>query len=268
MKLGRVLVLGVAAGAGLVAAVIAMNLVRQPEPAPVVVEGPAEPAPTSKVLVAAVDIPIGTTISAEAVEWRDWPATGVSDQFIKEVAGTDQLAPIVGAIARASFYQGEPITEGKLIRSDQGYMAAILPAGMRAIATNINVVTSAGGFILPNDRVDVIMVRAGDAGVVTEVILSNIRVLAIDQTIEDKDGKKVVVGQTATLELTPRQVQILAAAQPIASTLMLSLRSIADSRPDPADAELDAVHLIDASKREGVVTVVKGGVPRDVSGLR
>ena len=273
MKLGRVLVLGVAVGAGLVAAVLAMNLVRQPaapapQPAPAVAEAPA-PAPLPQVLVASVDIPIGTTIGADAVEWRDWPESGVSPNFIKKVDDTDQIGPIVGAIARATLYAGEPITEGKLIRSDQGYMAAILPAGMRAIATNISVLTSAGGFILPNDRVDVIMVAANNVGEsISEVILSNIRVLAIDQAIQEKDGERVVVGQTATLELSPRQAQILAAAQPVAQQLVLSLRSIADSQPNPADAGEDAVYLIDGAKRDGVVTIVKAGAPRDVGGLK
>jgi pilus assembly protein CpaB len=267
MKLARVAVLGVAVGAGLVAAVIAMNFVRQPPPpAPVVVQAPApEPVPATQVLVAAVDIPIGTTISADAIEWRDWPASGISEQFIKREAGTDQMELAVGAIARASLYAGEPITDGKLIRTDQGYMAAILPAGMRAVATGISVLTSAGGFILPNDRVDVLMVRQNSR---TEVILSNIRVLAIDQTIEDKGGKKVVVGQTATLELTPRQAKILATAQPIADRLMLALRSIADSKAEPGDQDLDAVYLIDGSKRAGVVTVVRNGVARDVRSIR
>jgi pilus assembly protein CpaB len=272
MKLGRVAVLGVAVGAGLIAAFIAMNLVRQP-PAPP--ETPptaeAEQIPASKVLVAAVDIPIGTTISASALELRDWPASGVSDRFIVKQGEIDPMEAVVGTIARASFYQGEPITEAKLIRTDQGYMAAILPPGKRAIATGISVITSAGGFILPNDRVDVIMVRPNPSGggdYLTEVILSNIRILAIDQTIEDQDGKKVVVGQTATLELSPRQAQILAAAQPMAERLMLSLRSIADSDASPSDADTDAVYLIDGSRREGVVTVVKNGIVRDVTELR
>ena len=267
MKLARVAVLGVAVGAGLVAAVIAMNLVRQPPaPPPAAVEASAPaPTPTTQVLVAAVDIPIGTTIAAEAIEWRDWPATGVSDRFITKDGSADQTEVAVGAIARASLYAGEPITEGKLIRTDQGYMAAILPSGMRAVATGISVLTSAGGFILPNDRVDVLMVRESAA---TEVILSNIRVLAIDQTIEDKDGKKVVVGQTATLELTPRQAKILATAQPIADRLMLALRSIADSKAETSDQDLDAVYLIDGSKRAGVVTIVRNGVVRDVRSIR
>ena len=272
MKLARVAVLGVAAGAGLIAAYIAINLARQP-PTQVVA---AKPVPATQVLVAAADIPVGATLKADSVEWRDWPPNGISDRFIKRVDGTDQIEPIVGSLARASIYAGEPITDGKLIHADQGFMAAILPAGKRAVATRIAADTSAGGFILPNDRVDVVMTRHADAGAnlaggndyLTETILNNVRVLAIDQTIEDKDGEKVVVGQTATLELTPLQVQILTVAQQMSDRLTLALRSIADSRADPADSALDAVHLIGGTKRNGAVTVVKNGIARDVSAIR
>ena len=281
MKLARVAVLGVAVGAGLIAAFMAMRLTA-PAPAPVVVQVEGQepvvmpaPAPQAQVLVAAGDIPVGTTLAADSVRWADWPSTGVSDRFIQKAAGEDQIEPLVGSFARASFYAGEPISSAKLIRSDQGFMAAILPSGMRAVATQISADTSAGGFILPNDRVDVIMTRlsenAADTGgntFLTETILNNVRVLAIDQTIEDQDGQQVVVGQTATLELSPRQVQILTVAQQMSERLTLALRSITDSKSSPADSELDAVHLIGSTKPNGAVTVIKGGIPRDVSGLR
>ena len=276
MKLTRIAVLGIALGAGVIAALIAMNL-SAPAPAPEVVsEGDGPALPSAQVLVAAADLPVGTTLTAASVEWRDWPATGVSDKFIQRVAGTDQIEPIVGAIARATLYAGEPISAAKLIRADQGFMAAILPAGMRAVATRISADTSAGGFILPNDRVDVIMTRqapqgttlSGGSEFLTETILNNVRVLAIDQTIEDQDGVQVVVGQTATLELTPQQAQILTVAQQMSDRLTLALRSIADSRIDPAETAGDATHLIGGTKRNGAVTVVKNGIPRDVSGIR
>lgn len=272
MKVARVAVLGIAIGAGLIAAVIALNL---SAPAPPPADVAAAPVPTTDVLVARNDIPVGSTLTADSVEWRAWPPTGVSDRFIKRVPGADQVEPIVGSLARASFYAGEPISEAKLIRADQGFMAAILPSGMRAVATRIAAETSAGGFILPNDRVDLIMTRRADPDTtgggsefLTETILNNIRVLAIDQTIEDQDGEKVVVGQTATLELTPRQAQILTVAQQMSDSLTLALRSIADSRVQPSDSELDAVHLIGGTKRNGAITIVKNGIPRDVSGIR
>jgi pilus assembly protein CpaB len=140
-------------------------------------------------------------------------------------------------IVRTPFVAGEPIREAKLVNSKgSGFMAAILPSGMRAISTQISPETGAGGFILPNDRVDVILTPRGnrDAGVggsSSETILRNIRVLAIDQTIEEKNGQKVVVGKTATLELLPGQAETLALSQQL-GTLALSLRSIADNSAD------------------------------------
>lgn len=276
MKLTRIAVLGVAVGAGLIAAFMAMRLATPPPAVEqvVVAEAPPPPPP-AYVLVAAADIPIGSTVTADAMTWAEWPKNGISNRFIQQVEGEDQITPLVGSFARASFYAGEPISDAKLIRADQGFMAAILPSGMRAVATQISPDTSAGGFILPNDRVDVVMTRAADSAAAaggnafqTETILNNVRVLAIDQTIEDQDGQKVVVGQTATLELSPRQVQILTVAQRMADRLTLALRSIADSRATPADTDLDAVHLISGTKSNGAVTVVKNGVPRDVSGIR
>ena len=277
MKLARVAVLGIAVGAGLIAAIIAMNL-SAPGPAPETASTtPTTPVNAKQVLVAGADIPVGSTLKRDSVAWADWPATGISEKFISRSGqGDDQIEPVVGSIARASFYAGEPISQAKLIRADQGFMSAILPQGMRAVATKIAADTSAGGFILPNDRVDVIMTRRSDetgggasqsaTPYLTETILNNVRVLAIDQTIEDQNGEKVVVGQTATLELTHQQAQILTVAQQMSDRLTLALRSISDART--TDGTLDAVHLIGGTKRNGAVTVVKNGVARDVSGIR
>ncbi|HVY19638.1 MAG TPA: Flp pilus assembly protein CpaB [Bauldia sp.] len=284
MKITRVAVLAVAVIAGLIAAFIAMRL-SAPRPAPVVATAQAPAAPvTSQVLVATKDIPVGGRLDAASMSWQDWPNSGVSDHFItKQGDGSQQLQPLVGSIARATIYSGEPINQAKLINSDRGYMSAILPAGMRAVALKISTDTSAGGFILPNDRVDVIMTRQnpdastnGGNPYLTETILNNVRVLAIDQTVENKtdsstsgsDSGETVIGQTATLELTPQQVQILAVAQQMSDRLTLALRSVADSHVTPKDAAADAVHLIGSTKENGAVTVVRNGVAHDVSVMR
>ena len=288
MKLARVAVLGVAVGAGLIAALIALNI-KAPAPAPVVVVGEAAPvAPSTQVLVATGNIAIGQKLAAGSMQWQDWPSTGIAGTYIqKSGTGESQLDPLVGSIARASIYAGEPISEGKLIHSDRGFMSAILPQGMRAAATKISADTSAGGFILPNDRVDVVMTRkaddtaiAGSNEFVTETILNNVRVLAIDQTIENSDANsatasdgstngQTVIGQTATLELTPLQVQILTVAQQISTEpLTLALRSVADSNVSAADSAADAVHLLGGAQRNGSITVVKNGIARDISGMR
>jgi pilus assembly protein CpaB len=273
MKIARVAVLGVALGAGVVAAVLAFNLTSRPAPAPVAVQQAR--SDTVQVLVAAADIPMGTTLNDGSLSWQDWPKTGISDKFmVRQGAAGEVTAKVVGSITRASFYRGEPITDAKLISADRGFMSAILPGGKRAVATRISADTSAGGFILPNDRVDVIMTRRNDDNAasvdpyLTETILNNVRVLAIDQTIEEQNGEKVVVGQTATLELTPQQAEILTVAQQMSDRLTLALRSIEDSTVSPADAAADAVHLIGGTRRNGAVTVVKNGVAREVSGLR
>jgi pilus assembly protein CpaB len=230
---------------------------------------------TTQVLVAAQDIPMGHTVTDKDVTWQDWPKTGAGATFLVRGKTPDPMQTAIGAIARSTFYAGEPISDAKLIRSDRGFMSAILPAGKRAVATKISADTSAGGFILPNDRVDVIMTRKakGDnetvTGYNTETILHNVRVLAIDQTLgEGKNGEKVVVGQTATLELTPQQVEILTVAQQMSDRLTLSLRSIADTNTKPGDTDEDAYYLIGGTKNNGAVTVVRSGVAKQVSGLK
>jgi pilus assembly protein CpaB len=270
MKLARVAILGVALGAGVVAAVLAVNLTSTEPVAPVVVSKQA--LNTVEVLVAAKDVPMGTTLTQDDVSWQEWPESGTSDRFLVRSSNPDAMNKVVDSIARSTVYAGEPISMAKLIRADQGFMSAILPAGMRAVATKISADTSAGGFILPNDRVDVIMTRrVGDTadapgGYQTETILHDVRVLAIDQTIQDVNGEKVVVGQTATLELTPQQAEILTVAQQMSDKLTLALRSIADNNARPIGA--DAYHLISGTKDTGAVTVVRNGVAKQVSGIR
>ncbi len=139
-------------------------------------------------------------------------------------------------------------------------MAAILPAGMRAISTQISPETGAGGFILPNDHVDVILTRRDRGGEkpngaelhTSEIILSNVRILAIDQTVEDKNGTRVVVGRTATLELTPGQSETLALSQQL-GTLSLALRSLVDFNGEGPQASTD-------NQRRGGVNMVRFGV--------
>src|SRR5258708_11012203 len=150
----------------------------------------------------------------------------------------DATTQIAGSIARAPFIAGEPIREAKLVKPNgSGFMAAILPTGMRAISTEISPETGAGGFILPNDPVDVILSkrdknpdRSGADIIVSEIILPNIRVLAIDQAPKEKDGQNTVIGKTVTLELRPEQAETLAPARQ-SGTLSLALRSIADVSP-------------------------------------
>jgi pilus assembly protein CpaB len=165
---------------------------------------------------------------------------------------------MAGAVVRLPIFEGEPIREEKVADSNSHILSSLLPTGKRAVATEISVATGAGGFILPNDRVDVIMVRKGDTQKFqTETVLSNVRVLAIDQQIQEKDdGTKAVVGTTATLELTPDQTKVLAVAQQMADRLSLALRSVADAQePDTGAAD----YLLTGDSGASVVQVIKSG---------
>ena len=199
-------------------------------------QGPQAPAiALTEVLVLNGDVPMGGAVG-EQLEWQSWPSDGVNENFITREGDPEALEKYKGSVARIAMYSGEPLRKSKLIGEGQSFMSSILPTGYRAVATQIAADTSAGGFILPNDYVDVIMTRRSDAaattsGFVTETILKNIRVLAIDQAIqEDEEGRRVKVGETATLELTPQQAEIITVAQQMADRLTLSLRSLVDTR--------------------------------------
>jgi pilus assembly protein CpaB len=231
MNTARIVVLTIAVGAGGIAAYLASGSDEKPLPAAPVVQ-----LQTVDVLVAKSDIGLGQSVKPEDMQWQTWPAATASNTFIRRNDRPDAMKQIVGSIARSPFIAGEPIREQKLVKADgSGFMAAILPAGMRAVSTEISPETGAGGFILPNDRVDVILSkrdknpdRGGGPDIPnSEVILSNIRVLAIDQAPKEKDGQNAVVGKTVTLELKPDQTETLARARQ-SGTLSLALRSIAD----------------------------------------
>ncbi len=256
MNRARIVVLSIALGAGGVAAYLVSGSDSKPPPAEPVVQ-----LQTVDVLVAKSDIGLGQTLTPNEMQWQTWPAAAASNSFIRRSERPDATTQIAGSIARSPFIAGEPIREPKLIKANgSGFMAAILPTGMRAISTEISPESGAGGFILPNDRVDVLLTTreknpnpaiATDI-VVSRIILTNIRVLAIDQAPKEKDGQNSVVGKTATLELKPEQTFVLAAARQ-AGTLSLALRSIADA--NQAEIVLD-----DRSRQLGSINVVRYGV--------
>ncbi|MDE5447055.1 Flp pilus assembly protein CpaB [Bradyrhizobium sp. CSA207] len=262
MNTARIVVLVIALGAGGVAAYLASGYDNKPAPAAPV----AEKLPTVEVLVAKTDIGLGQYVKAEDLQWQVWPAATASSAFIRRDSRPEAQVQIAGSIARVPLMQGEPIREQKLVKAEgSGFMAAILPTGMRAVSTEISAETGAGGFILPNDRVDIVLTRrlknpegnSGPAGgndlIVSEAILNNIRVLAIDQAPKERDGQTAVLGKTVTLELRPDQVAVLAAARQ-GGTLQLALRSIVDSKASDEAPEDQAV------KRPGGVNVIRYGV--------
>src|SRR5712671_2976171 len=242
MKPARILVLVVAILAGGMAA----WLVSGSDPAPVVEQTPVPVVQleTVDVLVASTDINLGSLISAPDLKWQMWPTAAASSQFIRKTDRPDAIEQLAGSITRQAFATGEPIREARLIRAQgSGYLAAILPQGMRAIAMEVSPESGVGGFILPNDHVDIILTRrerresatpsssqSGSSAVEVQTsttILSNLRVMAIDQTIEEKSGQRVVVGRTATIEVTPQQAETLLRAK-LMGQLALALRSVTD----------------------------------------
>ena len=255
MNTARLVVLALAIGAGGIAAYLASGSDQKQPPAPVA------QLDTVDVLVAKSDLPLGQSITPADLQWQTWPAGTISPSFISRTSNPNAMTDFTGSIVRSAFFAGEPMRESKVVKANgSGFMAAILPSGMRAVSTEISPETGAGGFILPNDRVDVILsIRERSADrrdnretVNSEIVLSNIRVLAIDQTIEEKDGQKVVVGKTATLELKPEQTETLARARQ-SGTLSLALRSIADA--SVADMNEDAKR-----RRQDTINIVRYGV--------
>jgi pilus assembly protein CpaB len=264
MNIARIVVLAIALSAGGVAAYLASGSDNKPAPA-----GPVAQLQTVDVLVAKVDIGLGQTLTSNDVLWQTWPASTASSNFIRRSERGDAMNQIAGSIARAPFVAGEPIREAKLVKADgSGFMAAILPTGMRAVSTEISPETGAGGFILPNDRVDVIQSwreknpdRSGSNDiVVSKIILTNIRVLAIDQAPKEKEGTNTVVGRTVTLELKPGQAALLAAARQ-GGTLSLALRSIADVHQAETGSD-------DQPRQSGNINVVRYGVTNQTTSVK
>ena len=262
MRRARVMVLAIAFTAAVGAAWVAKRIVSGPRE----VETVEKTVGATDVLVAATDINLGDSVRADDLKWQQWPVEGVTPGLITRNAQPNAPTSLSGAVARAPFIAGEPIKEQKLIKiSEGGVMAAILPSGMRAISTPIREETAAGGFILPNDRVDVILshkMRVGSKEEpVSEAVLRNVRVLAIGQEIENKDGEKVATGKTATLELTPGQTEVLALAQSMGE-ISLSLRSLADAAPGQSEA---TAKIGDAYSNS--VKFLKYGVPSRAFGV-
>lgn len=275
----RLIILLVAA----VAAIGAVFLVRtvQAPSAAAAAEMPmmAAPAPVEipvkKVLVANNPIPIGRFVAASDLAWQDWPADAPMDAFIVQEADAEALDKMVGTVALVELVKGEPVTISKLVHpGTAGFMSVMLTPGMRAVSFEIEPETAAGGFIVPNDRVDVIVTREVESGggnsssgmqnVRSDLILSNVRVLAIDaiygapaapegEAAPRTGQAEVIIGSRATLELSERDATLLNSAKK-AGELALALRSVADlSQPQGAT---------------GTGRAYRDGVSQDAEGVR
>lgn len=255
MDRSRIIVLAVAAVAAGAVALLARSLLGGGTPQTVAAPQPA--FVMKEVLVAAGELTPGGQLTPASVRWQDWPKSSVDPSFITRDTAPSIEKFVRGTVVRAPLVAGEPVTATKIIHGNAaGFLAAMLMPGMRAVSISISADTGAGGFVLPNDHVDILCTQQlGDAHKFrTQTILRNIRVLAVDQTYESKDSK-TVVARTATLELSPTQAELVERTK-AAGTLSLALRALGDtetatktSQPQSSDAGTNEIEVI----RYGVV---------------
>ncbi|OEJ68932.1 Flp pilus assembly protein CpaB [Magnetovibrio blakemorei] len=202
----------------------------------------APKAPTSQVLVAKADMPAGTVVNDKNTEWVPWPEDALQDSYQVKTREKNPLTAIIKDkhVARRAILKGDPITMAKIYKADHaGFMRGTLHPGMRAIAVKSTPDNSSAGFILPGDRVDMMLThsllrraidRTGETSdtfnaleFTSETILENLNVLAVDQKVNEFD-KGAALGKTMLLEVTPKQAEIINTAK-VMGTLSLVLRS-------------------------------------------
>jgi pilus assembly protein CpaB len=247
----RIAILLLALTSGGIASWLALGVSDQPADA----AADVQKTPAQEVLVASSELARGSILEEPHMRWQPWEGD-IPPVFISRSARPDAMKALKGMLAQSSFVAGEPIREDKLGQRGSGFLSSMLPSGKRAIAVRVTAESTAGGFILPNDHVDVIHTIAqpdssGNAGkVVSRAVLSNIRVLAVDQTISEGADGTSVIGKTATLEADPEQIATIAAAE-ASGTVSLALRAVADNH--------EATVVETEGNRRGVVRVVSGG---------
>lgn len=227
----RALIFIVALAAGGIAAWVSFSRPGTPSAA-LVNARVADVLPTTEILVASIDIASGAMLSTDAMRWQPWPDASLNPIFITRTTRPDALVELNGMVTRTSLMAGEPVHDGRLIGAGTGFLSFLLTAGMRAVAVRVSAENTAGGFILPNDHVDVIhTVSQVDLGgklhVQSRVLLRNVRVLAIDQTIAD-DQSDSVVGKTATLALEAADIETITAAE-ASGSISFALRPQVDN---------------------------------------
>jgi pilus assembly protein CpaB len=239
--------------AGGLAAIFALNR----SPAPVEQAATKVEVVKTKVLVASQTIGVGERIQPTMFEWQEWPENALRPEFITEQTLPDAPQQLTNAVARFEIFVGDPIRLAKLVQTNSGYLSAVISPGMRGVSVPLTAETAAGGFIVPNDRVDVIVTRRTQYGEVSETILTNVRVIAIGRRIgeqgdtgqapseEEGFDKKTI----ATLELSPSQAETLVNGQR-AGEVSLTLRSIADFAENGAR---------DAIGKNSTVQIIRAG---------
>lgn len=228
------------------------------------------------VLVASKTLPAGTFITSDIVKWQPWPKGSLPESYMTK--DKHKIEDLSGAVVRRALSAGEPVTQERLIKpGDRGFVAAILKDGMRAVSVQVNAQSGIAGLVFPGDQVDVLLTHAvtqvddqtRPVKQVTETILQNVRVLAMDQKTDDV-ANKPTVPKTATLEVSPKQAEILMVADQL-GRLSLSLRSLSDSNihddtvPVTFTMDGEASQLLSAEHSTKQIVIVRGSEAQSVS---
>ncbi|HTJ63816.1 MAG TPA: Flp pilus assembly protein CpaB [Alphaproteobacteria bacterium] len=229
------------------------------------------------VLVAANDLASGEIVHDPDLRWQSWPDGEIGDGYL--VKDRDKMDAISGGVVTRHIAKGQPVAVGEIIQpGERGYLAAVLGPGMRAVTVPVTVASGVAGLLIPGDRVDLILSHPivdertpnAPARLVGETVLTDVRVVAIDQEINDQD-KKAIAGKSATLEVNPKQAEAVEVAKQLGN-LSLSLRSVGK---DSAPAEPGVSHTWDSdvspliqhlhanpgapTKADGTVVILRGG---------
>ena len=255
---------------GLMAAVVLLGggvayffMHRTPQAKPPAIVAPMLPPMSDQVLIAKRDLGYGTALKDTDFGWVETSKASVPKGAVTKAESPNAAEDLVGAFVRAPIAKGEAIRRDRYVKgASTSMMSTLLSSGMRAVAIDVSINTTAGGFILPNDRVDIVKVyrepeltkEHGFDVLGSELVVTNVRVLAIGPSVETKNGEAVATGATATLELDPAQAEKVLLEQR-SGTLLLELRAISDARPkeDQAALPLEAP--------DSTLTIVRYGVP-------
>lgn len=261
----RLILLVLALGAGGTAAYL-VNVV-QPTEANADSDTGAPVMATVDILVATTDLPAGAALKPEDMRWQVWPAAAANEAFIRYSSRPAAAAELAGTVLRVPLRAGTPVIEDQVGHTNSGFLSGVLTPGMRAVAIPVSADRTAGGFILPNNRVDVLLALACDVaggcenGVSVRTILQNVRVLAIDQTGDDAQ-RNAVVGKTATLELSPADAERIVGAE-AAGRLSLILRAAEDETIvalDPVAKPAAPAPQAEVADKSRTIRVTRGGV--------
>jgi pilus assembly protein CpaB len=283
MSMRRMLFLLIALIASGSTIVVGRMWLQSQRPAPVVAEKAPEPT-APMVLVAKGNVPAGFFLRPENLRWERWPEQGIAPSYV--LNSKRKIEDYVGAVVRVSLSDGEPITDTRVVKpGDRGFLAAVLTPGARAITVNLTPSSGLAGLVFPGDRVDLVASfkvefegkQDGNTHLphwASETVESNLRMLAVDQRVDDQN-KEIVVAKTATLEVTPKQAEVIAIVSEMGK-FSLSLRSMAqEDEPAVSDKDLnsytwdnEAARMLSPPGSSGgngkTVTIVRGGDVKEV----